>query len=198
HPGVAALAPRRALRRDDLELVDAAQERLLQRKHLGDLPHGVQRHVLVVKRLHGSHLPGEMVSGQQGGTPRWPPVLRVPAVNYSASSLASPGVPTAILRGLASSRTGMRISSTPSWWLASIASASRLSERRTRRVKLPNSRSRTTGFSPSVLVSSRVALTVRTPLSTVTSSLSCSTPGTSKRRTTSPSRRTVSIGRAWA
>jgi hypothetical protein len=28
-PGVAALAPRRALRRDDLELVDAAQERLL-------------------------------------------------------------------------------------------------------------------------------------------------------------------------
>ena len=92
----------------------------------------------------------------------------------------------------------MRISSTPSLLLASIASALRLSESRTRRVKLPNRRSRTIGFSPSVLASSRVALTVSTPLSTVTSIFSGSTPGTSNRSTSSPSRRTLSIGRAGA
>jgi hypothetical protein len=40
-----------------------------------------------------------------------------------------------------------------------------------------------------------VALTVSTPRSTVTSIFSGSTPGTSNRSTSSPSRRTVSIGR---
>ena len=46
--GVAALVARGALRRDDVQLIDAAQERLLDREHLGDLPDGVQRRVLVV------------------------------------------------------------------------------------------------------------------------------------------------------
>jgi DNA-binding MarR family transcriptional regulator len=45
---VASLAARGPLRRDDLQVVDAAQERLLDREHLGDLPDGVQRRVLVV------------------------------------------------------------------------------------------------------------------------------------------------------
>jgi DNA-binding MarR family transcriptional regulator len=46
--GVAALVARGALRRDDVQVIDAAQERLLDREHLGDLPDGVQRRVLVV------------------------------------------------------------------------------------------------------------------------------------------------------
>jgi DNA-binding MarR family transcriptional regulator len=45
--GVAALAARGPLRRDDLLFVDAAQERLLDREHLRDLPDRVQRRVLV-------------------------------------------------------------------------------------------------------------------------------------------------------
>jgi DNA-binding MarR family transcriptional regulator len=45
---VAALVARGALRRDDVQVIDAAQERLLDREHLGDLPDGVQRRVLVV------------------------------------------------------------------------------------------------------------------------------------------------------
>src|SRR5579863_7620175 len=132
HPGVAALAAGRALRRDDLKLVDAAQEGLLQREHLRYLPHGVKRGILIVKRLHVSP-PGSDVKRPAGARRR--PAVRVslsPSLsgNYSAgSSAASAGssaaaVPTAILRGLAASRTGMRTSSTPSWWLASIASAS--------------------------------------------------------------------------
>ncbi len=48
--GVAALAAGRTPGRDDPQLVDAAQERLLDREHLGDLPDGVQGHVLVVQR----------------------------------------------------------------------------------------------------------------------------------------------------
>ena len=46
--GVAALVARGASRRDDVQVIDAAQERLLDREHLGDLPDGVQRRVLVV------------------------------------------------------------------------------------------------------------------------------------------------------
>jgi hypothetical protein len=45
--GVAALAARGPLRRDDLQFVDAAQERLLDREHLRDLPDREQRRVLV-------------------------------------------------------------------------------------------------------------------------------------------------------
>jgi len=59
HAGIAALAAGRALRRDDLELVDAAQERLLEREHVRDLAHGVKRDILVVKRLHVPHLPAK-------------------------------------------------------------------------------------------------------------------------------------------
>jgi DNA-binding MarR family transcriptional regulator len=45
--GVAALAARGSLRRDDPQLVDTAQERLLDREHVGDLADGEQRDVLV-------------------------------------------------------------------------------------------------------------------------------------------------------
>jgi DNA-binding MarR family transcriptional regulator len=48
--GVAALAARGPLRRDDPQVVDAAQERLLDREHLRDLADGVQRRVLVFER----------------------------------------------------------------------------------------------------------------------------------------------------
>lgn len=47
---VTALLARGPLRRDDLQLVHPAQERLLDREHLRDLPDGVQRGVLVVQR----------------------------------------------------------------------------------------------------------------------------------------------------
>jgi DNA-binding MarR family transcriptional regulator len=47
---VAALAAGRPPGRDDAQVVDAAQKRLLDREHLGDLPDGVQRHVLIVER----------------------------------------------------------------------------------------------------------------------------------------------------
>jgi len=46
--GIAALVTGGASRRDDVQVIDAAQERLLDREHLGDLPDGVQRRVLVV------------------------------------------------------------------------------------------------------------------------------------------------------
>ena len=49
-PRIAALAARRPLRRDDLQLVDTAQERLLDREHVRDLPDRVQRRVLVFER----------------------------------------------------------------------------------------------------------------------------------------------------
>jgi DNA-binding MarR family transcriptional regulator len=49
-PRVAALAAGRPLRRDDLQLVDAAQEGLLDREQLRDLPDRVERRVLVVER----------------------------------------------------------------------------------------------------------------------------------------------------
>jgi DNA-binding MarR family transcriptional regulator len=45
--GVAALAARGPLRRNDLQFVDAAQERLLDREHVRDLPDRIQRRVLV-------------------------------------------------------------------------------------------------------------------------------------------------------
>jgi DNA-binding MarR family transcriptional regulator len=45
--GVAALAARGPLRRDDPQLVDTAQERLFDREHVGDLADGEQRDVLV-------------------------------------------------------------------------------------------------------------------------------------------------------
>jgi len=45
--GVAALAARGPLRRDDAQLVDTPQERLLDREHVGDLADGEQRDVLV-------------------------------------------------------------------------------------------------------------------------------------------------------
>ena len=48
--GIAALATRGPLRRDDPQFVDAAQERLLDREHLRDLPDRVQRRVLVLER----------------------------------------------------------------------------------------------------------------------------------------------------
>jgi DNA-binding MarR family transcriptional regulator len=48
--GVAALAARGPLRRDDLLFVDTAQERLLDREHLRHLPDREQRRVLVFKR----------------------------------------------------------------------------------------------------------------------------------------------------
>jgi DNA-binding MarR family transcriptional regulator len=48
--GVAALAARGPLRRDDLQFVDAAQERLFDREHLRDLPDRVQRRMLVLER----------------------------------------------------------------------------------------------------------------------------------------------------
>ncbi len=48
--GVAALAARGPPRRDDPQFVDAAQERLLDREHLGHLPDRVQRRVLVLER----------------------------------------------------------------------------------------------------------------------------------------------------
>jgi DNA-binding MarR family transcriptional regulator len=44
---IAALAARGPLRRDDLQLVHTAQERLLDREHVRDLPHCVKRRVLV-------------------------------------------------------------------------------------------------------------------------------------------------------
>jgi len=44
---LAALAAGRPLRRDHLQLVHAAQERLLDREHLGHLPDGVQRGMIV-------------------------------------------------------------------------------------------------------------------------------------------------------
>jgi DNA-binding MarR family transcriptional regulator len=48
--GIAALAARGPLRRDDLQFVDAAQERLFDREHLRDLPDRVQRRMLVLER----------------------------------------------------------------------------------------------------------------------------------------------------
>jgi DNA-binding MarR family transcriptional regulator len=48
--GVASLAARGPLRRDDPQFVDAAQERLLDREHLRDLADGVQRRVLIFER----------------------------------------------------------------------------------------------------------------------------------------------------
>ena len=48
--GVAALAAGGPLGRNDLQFVDAAQERLFDREHLRDLPDRVQRHVLVLER----------------------------------------------------------------------------------------------------------------------------------------------------
>jgi DNA-binding MarR family transcriptional regulator len=48
--GVAALAARGPLRGDDPQFVDAAQERLLDREHVGDLPDREQRRVLVLER----------------------------------------------------------------------------------------------------------------------------------------------------
>jgi DNA-binding MarR family transcriptional regulator len=45
--GVSALAARGPLRRDDPQLVDTAQERLLDREQVGDLADGEQRDVLV-------------------------------------------------------------------------------------------------------------------------------------------------------
>src|SRR5579871_4291312 len=45
--GVAALAARGPLRRDDPQLVDTPQERLLDREHVGDLADSEQRDVLV-------------------------------------------------------------------------------------------------------------------------------------------------------
>jgi DNA-binding MarR family transcriptional regulator len=47
-PRIAALAAGGPLRRDDLQLVHAAQERLLDREHFRDLPDRVQRCVLVL------------------------------------------------------------------------------------------------------------------------------------------------------
>ena len=51
--GIAALAARGPLRGDDPQFVDAAQERLLDREHLRDLPDRVQRGVLIVEQGHG-------------------------------------------------------------------------------------------------------------------------------------------------
>jgi DNA-binding MarR family transcriptional regulator len=71
--GVAALAARGPLRRDDLLFVDAAQERLLDREHLRNLPDRVQRRVLVLERCwsHGSaSFPGPL-----SGPPFRPPFL---------------------------------------------------------------------------------------------------------------------------
>jgi DNA-binding MarR family transcriptional regulator len=48
--GIAALAARGPLRRDDPQFVDAAQKRLLDREHVRDLPDRVQRRVLVLER----------------------------------------------------------------------------------------------------------------------------------------------------
>ena len=48
--GVAALAARGPLRRNDPKFVDAPQERLLDREHVRDLPDRVQRRVLVLER----------------------------------------------------------------------------------------------------------------------------------------------------
>ena len=48
--GVAALAARGSLRRDDPQFVDAAQERLLDREHVRDLSDRVQRRVLILER----------------------------------------------------------------------------------------------------------------------------------------------------
>ena len=49
-PRIAALAAGRPLRRDDLQLVHAAQERLLDREHLRDLADREERRVLVFQR----------------------------------------------------------------------------------------------------------------------------------------------------
>jgi DNA-binding MarR family transcriptional regulator len=48
--GVTALAARGPVRRDDPQFVDAAQERLLDREHLRDLPDREQRRVLILQR----------------------------------------------------------------------------------------------------------------------------------------------------
>jgi DNA-binding MarR family transcriptional regulator len=48
--GVAALAARGPLRRDDPEFIDTAQEGLLDREHVRDLPDRVQRRMLVLER----------------------------------------------------------------------------------------------------------------------------------------------------
>jgi DNA-binding MarR family transcriptional regulator len=49
-PGVAALTARGPLRRHDPQFVDAAQERLLDREHVRDLPDREERRVLVLQR----------------------------------------------------------------------------------------------------------------------------------------------------
>jgi len=49
-PGVAALSAGGSLRRDNTQLIAATQERLLDRKELGDLTDRVQRNVLVFQR----------------------------------------------------------------------------------------------------------------------------------------------------
>ena len=56
HARVAPLPAGGPGRPDDPELVEAAQEGLLYLEHLGDLPDGEQRQVLVLKRLHGHTL----------------------------------------------------------------------------------------------------------------------------------------------
>jgi hypothetical protein len=47
-PRVAALPTGGPLRRDDSQLIHAAQERLLDREHLRDLPDRIQRRVLIL------------------------------------------------------------------------------------------------------------------------------------------------------
>ena len=65
--GVAALAARGPLRRDHPQFVHTAQERLLDREHLRDLPDRVQRRVLVLERRWCHGVPSFGVRG----LPRW-------------------------------------------------------------------------------------------------------------------------------
>jgi hypothetical protein len=64
-PRVAALAPGGALRRDDPQLVHPAQERLLDREHLRDLPDREQRRVLIFQRRRGHGVPSSWPDGKR-------------------------------------------------------------------------------------------------------------------------------------
>jgi len=75
--GVAALAARGPLRRDDPQFVDAAQERLLDRQHLGDLPHRIKRDILVIARFWVHEASSRMVDDRHAKRPAgWRPAGR--------------------------------------------------------------------------------------------------------------------------
>src|SRR6266568_7573111 len=70
--GVTALAARRAGRPDHAELVQPAQERLLDLQHLGDLTDREQRQVLFLEREHGTTLQHWFGPGKRSAPPARP------------------------------------------------------------------------------------------------------------------------------